>query len=397
MSFNNLFVHSFLLNDQVLFTVHHSSLSSDVKYHLTLFVVLQIKFSVLFFGQIEMNPEKEEDQIEEGELMEDVFLDDGSGDDNNKTVSNVNQVLRQMDLESELNNACLNNQLKKVQLLLKLGANTHWDALTLACENGYLDIAQVIWDHIKHSNPLQQSTLLHAAFRVSCAKGRIPSIQWIINQGFEEWGQGLIYACDHGHIHLVDWFISKAKQENKASYWNQSLMQAGFRNHRDIICLLFEKCGSKIDLNKSLAGACQSGNKEFVLWIIDKIQQSGKVCDWDDGLSGAVCGEQIHMAKMMMEFGADNWKFCLQYNIHHSPCAKFIYYECGVDLKDLSLNEFDIPFFLNRNVNLTTDANLLFILKQRQRCQSSCKITFRQTKLNAFVQLFVLPCIPYCE
>lgn len=146
------------------------------------------------------------------------------------------------------------------------------------------------------------------------------------------------YACEYGHIHIIDFFLDHAKQlqfdqesymYSLRYYCEFGLLSASRGGHLDIVQMLIQKCQPGPDtLNSAFKEACSSCSWDVILYLKENFQMVRisalhQACkgghrklvdwliehgdhDWDSGLMGACESGDISLIQLMMERGATN-------------------------------------------------------------------------------------------
>ncbi|KAL0476947.1 hypothetical protein AKO1_005617 [Acrasis kona] len=122
---------------------------------------------------------------------------------------------------------------------------------------------------------------------------------------------GFYLSCLHGHMDLVKYFLPTQKKLN----WG--LNAACLRGNISIIDFLFSVQNDLRVKSNCLTFACRGLPTEMVIFIINRIQQSGCVCNWDDGLIHACIGGNIDNVKLMIYQGATNFDEALKKSCSH--------------------------------------------------------------------------------
>ncbi len=167
----------------------------------------------------------------------------------------------------------------------------------------------------------------------ACLKNDVPSIEKLINEGYNDWDKAMCGACQGGHYELVELIL---KQSNKRKWkydWKCVYHNACIGGNISVISLIMkqenvgttssEKLGGlagacigghfelskilylrtdqyvtntqNILLNESIFGACKNGNKELIKYLITL----GANCLY--GLYGACISGNIPLVKKMIK------------------------------------------------------------------------------------------------
>jgi ankyrin repeat protein len=106
----------------------------------------------------------------------------------------------------------------------------------------------------------------------ACDNGYIDIAQLMIAKGASNWNGGLYHACSNGHIDIARLMIAKG-----ASNYNSGLSCACINGHMNIIQLMIDKGAS--DWNGGLSCACINGHMNIIQLMIDKGGTACFACD----------------------------------------------------------------------------------------------------------------------
>ena len=105
-------------------------------------------------------------------------------------------------------------------------------------------------------------------------------VNFIIEQGADDWNEGLRYACEEGHLDLAMLMI-----ERGADNWTDGLHNACEGGHLDLVNLMIDHAGQQRDAtlwNKGLRGACNGGHLDITMMMIERGANN-----WDIGFRRA--------------------------------------------------------------------------------------------------------------
>ena len=114
---------------------------------------------------------------------------------------------------------CENNDVIKIQKMLKMNLNWNWNnAFYGACLGGHIDIVKFM---IKKGTNHWSCGLSYA-----CIGGNIDIVKLMIEKGADDWDSGLRDACRCGHMDIVKLMIDKGATEcwncKKSMEWHLS-------------------------------------------------------------------------------------------------------------------------------------------------------------------------------
>ena len=203
-------------------------------------------------------------------------------------------------LPINIKNACLDGDIKIIQSLIDLGEDLN-EGLIGACEGGHICI-----------------------------------VNWIIEKGADDWNQGLLSACLGGNFQIVLLMIEKLKDSNKFddSEWNEDFFQHACEGgNLDIIKLMIQKGANNWDMG--LCIGCNKQNYNLIKLMIEKGATA-----WDEGLEEACGAGTLDIVKLMIQKGANNWNDSLERACYagHIDIVKLII-EKGATTWDKGLQE----------------------------------------------------------
>lgn len=106
------------------------------------------------------------------------------------------------------------------------------------------------------------------------------------------------WACEYGHIDLVDWLI-----DNHVQCWSKGLFAACRGGHRVLVERLLDMGA---DAHLGFFHACRGGVEDIVDLLIERGARG-----WNDGLAGACLGNHASLAESMIDRGATHWNTAL--------------------------------------------------------------------------------------
>ncbi len=230
----------------------------------------------------------------------------------------ANFMIKQGNLEKgdrcfdrALEAACFGGHLEACQLMIKYGADDYLRGLECACLGSHLEICKLM---INLGTEMKYSW----AFGFACGNNDRDIIDLLIENGANDFGSGLSYACKGGHKSIVNLIIKLEKESERIyKFWecrepifNKGLTSACGYGHRDLVNLMIEHGAYNFD--KGLYAACSGGQKDIAELMIKKLNgrtnMNGRYI-FNDALQSACHNGHLDLAELMIENGAYqfNW------------------------------------------------------------------------------------------
>ncbi len=184
---------------------------------------------------------------------------------------------------SMLYSACRGGNIDIVQKLLDLGFSDHCDGLLGACESGHLQLAKVMVELIKHRFGTCRN-FIDQSVRAACEGGHLELVKYFINLGFPHYASMLYYSCLSANSDLP-LFILGFIESGKASLFYKCLNRACRMGHYQLAVELIKRGGIVDD--RVIASARASGVDDLVVFLMSQV----KIYDHElleAGLSGNV-------------------------------------------------------------------------------------------------------------
>jgi len=160
-----------------------------------------------------------------------------------------------MDID-HLNNclkyACANGYEDIIELMLKNGAKNYDGGLISASIKNHINIM---------INMEKLGASINNVFGEVCKLGNKVSVNYLIRMGANNWNDGLMGACEGGHIEIAGIMV-----DNGATNFNRALEIACCYNQIQMVKLM--KDYGADDFNRGLRSAGENDNKEIAEYLV---------------------------------------------------------------------------------------------------------------------------------
>lgn len=239
-----------------------------------------------------------------------------------KNVELVRYIVDQCDenfdkFDQCLNTACFNGCIEIVEFMIENGAKCSSLCLYSACANGNKIIITMLLDMLLdmlHENNTNFdygecneniNTWINSMGCGACDGGHLEIVNIMIENGFNNWNDGMLCACSRGYLDIV-----KIMAKNGATNWSNGAVRACQNDHIDILKYILTKNNSvATDYNDYLYYACRNGDINLANLLIQKGATS-----WYRGLSGACIGGHSEIVRMMLKYTNADVNNCLRIN-----------------------------------------------------------------------------------
>ena len=143
---------------------------------------------------------------------------------------------KQVDFNTGLYPAIYENNIEKIELMIKKGATNLGSGLAYAAIYGYLDVVKFLFE--KGANTLKD---LNQAFMVAVRNGHKETIEFLIEKGANNFNAAMIIAAENGQLQIANYLIQKG-----ANKFNIALGYAAGKGHLDIVELLIKNGANNI-------------------------------------------------------------------------------------------------------------------------------------------------------
>ena len=135
-----------------------------------------------------------------------------------------------------------------------------WSIYRQSIEYGYLDMVELLVQDTKNQggNIDWNNGMIFAA-----QKGHRDIIDFFISKGADDWTMGLKYAAYGGHQHVIDFFVSKG-----ANNWTMGMIYAAYGGHQHVIDFFVSKGAN--DWTTGMAHAAYGGHQSIVDFFVSK-------------------------------------------------------------------------------------------------------------------------------
>lgn len=189
----------------------------------------------------------------------------------------------------------------------------------LSLLNGF-SINKSCWPSLSYNKyvlkrALNEQDKMDDALLMACYDNNIQLVNILIELDTNnkmDYNIGLTNACASGHKKIIDIMI-----QHGANDWDFSLTSACSNNHRDIAELMINHGA---DINRGLMGACGSGNKEMINFLIKRSYPVE--LNWSLGLSIACDTKHKNKFKHMFNASA-NYQDIIDFMIKKGAFACF--------------------------------------------------------------------------
>ena len=200
--------------------------------------------------------------------------------------------------KSGLGGACEGGNMELVELLIEEKEPIFIPFLA-ACRGGYVDIIKLLYAKNPSWHTDEHSILSPIDYHIqiiyeACYSGKMDAVSLILELGFDNFNGGLWGAAHGGHLEIAKLMIDKGANELDSAL--RVAIQGG---HLEMVKFLLTLGGVEIP-PKLLLFACYSGNVELVKFSLGLGEY-----DVNQGLLGALQGEDLEIVKWMIELGAD--------------------------------------------------------------------------------------------
>ena len=187
-------------------------------------------------------------------------------------VEMLNEILLQVDKSTLFEAAQVCKQWRHLAVKQVVPIKTYQDFKSACTIDNRLSIVQ--------SNYIQ--SWINDGLVAACEGGHLDLVQLMITKGADDWNGGLYDACRGGHQALVHLMITKG-----ANDWNYVLEGVCVGGHQALVQLMITKGAD--NWNHGLNGACEGGHQALVQLMITK-----GAYGWNGGLySACVAGHEV--------------------------------------------------------------------------------------------------------
>ena len=240
------------------------------------------------------------------------------------------------DWNSAFLQACLTGNIEVAIMAMKMGISDWQDGFINACSNGHIDIVKVLLEnniihHYKNSiETYRESNFLREGLLGACENEHLNIIELLVQYCDNDFAIPFITACYVGNLSIVNFFLERNIQNNRANDYFISACRGG---NIDVVQLLIDK----YKLHNFLIGiqtACYYGNIDIVKLLIAKSRDFP--INWNINLMSACDGipclprglscimaNRIEIIKLMLEHGASNLIECYKNMIEISRANYF--------------------------------------------------------------------------
>lgn len=219
---------------------------------------------------------------------------------------------KKCDWNSGLWGACRGGHINLVRLMISSGASLLIHGFELACANGHMDIVQFMLllpkantshrhshshdnadannnDHSRSNDRACNYEWFCSGLEYACEGGHVDIVQLMVSKGADNLTVGFWNACEFGHINVVHFLISKGMTSD------QSSLEFSCRGGRcvDVVQLMVAKLkaqGDEIDWNSAFEFACIGGNMDILKFIIFNADQADQAKQADKAIYNLSCG-----------------------------------------------------------------------------------------------------------
>lgn len=173
-------------------------------------------------------------------------------------------------------------------------------------ENGIVTFDSVDGDVVNgDDNDAREETIkqiFNCCLVGGCKGGNHHIIKFAVDNGANDWNEGMLYACENNHIKTV-----KLMAKYGANDWNNGLIRAcECEGSTTESALYMIECGANAWNDGLSAASTKENNMEFVKLMIEHGANN-----WNEGLVNA-CGTcNMDVVNLMIAKGADNWNEAL--------------------------------------------------------------------------------------
>jgi hypothetical protein len=159
------------------------------------------------------------------------------------------------------------------------------------CRDDKLDRCKSLLQKFRSTtNPQTTHTLLNDILRRASTLGQVKIVQWVIEEGADDWDGGLEGACVAGDVGLAEDFIKRG-----AYTVNIGMCVAASEGHLQLVKLMAAHGANQ--WNNALRATCKKEtSEELIAWLVEK-----GATDWDRAMS--VCGT-ANTTAILYKYGA---------------------------------------------------------------------------------------------
>jgi len=132
----------------------------------------------------------------------------------------------------------------------------------------------------------------------------------------DDWDYALCGAAKGGHIHVIQ-YLTSAEGPFQATNLNEAIEWATEAGKLDTIIFLMNlvcPVGKPESLEEVIHIAAMSGHYDIIMHFMNKIAPSDRQTFWDLCLFGAAEGDNLRMASLAIDNGANDWQEAMKYN-----------------------------------------------------------------------------------